>query len=58
MTKPIRWHSDAEQRVKKVPFFIRPLVRRRAESAARERGLEEVTSLLLDEIKNREHKPD
>jgi hypothetical protein len=58
MTRPIRWQPDAEQRLKKVPFFIRPFVRRRAESVARERGLEEVTSQLLDEIKNREHQKD
>jgi light-independent protochlorophyllide reductase subunit B len=57
MGTSIRWQADAEQRLKKVPFFIRPLVRRRAESVARERGLAEVTSQLLDEIKSREHTP-
>jgi light-independent protochlorophyllide reductase subunit B len=51
------WHPDAEQRLRKVPFFIRPWVRRRAEAVAAERGLQEVTSQLLDEIKDREHKP-
>jgi hypothetical protein len=51
----IPWHPDAEKRLSKVPFFIRPFVRRRAESVARERGLAEVTSQLLDEIKGREH---
>jgi light-independent protochlorophyllide reductase subunit B len=53
----VRWHPDAEQRLSKVPFFIRPFVRRRAESVARERGCAEVTSQLLDEIKGREHRP-
>jgi hypothetical protein len=53
----VRWHPDAEKRLSKVPFFIRPFVRRRAESVARERGLAEVTSQLLDEIKGREHRP-
>lgn len=53
----VRWHPDAEQRLGKVPFFIRPWVRRRAESVARDRGLSEVTSQLLDEIKGREHRP-
>jgi light-independent protochlorophyllide reductase subunit B len=56
MGDPVRWQPEAEQRLKKVPFFIRPLVRRRAEAAARERGLSEVTSQLLDEIKGREHR--
>ena len=57
MATNVRWHPDAEQRLKKVPFFIRPLVRRRAEAVARERGLAEVTSQLLDEIKSKEHQP-
>jgi hypothetical protein len=56
MTTPIRWQPDAELRIKQVPFFIRPLARRRAEAVARERGLSEVTSLLLDELKSKEHK--
>ncbi len=52
----LRWTADAEKRLKKVPFFIRPFVRRRAEAAAKERGESEVTSALLDEIKGREHR--
>lgn len=52
----IRWTPEAERRLKKVPFFIRPFVRRRAETAARERGEAEVTSELLDAIKDKEHR--
>lgn len=51
-----RWSTEAERRLKKVPFFIRPFVKRRAEAVARERGIAEVTSELLDEIKQREHR--
>lgn len=51
----IRWTPDAQKRLARVPFFIRPFVKRRAENAARERGLREVTSELLDEIKSKEH---
>lgn len=51
----IRWSDDAKARLAKVPFFIRPFVKRRAETAARERGLDEVTSKLLDEVKSKEH---
>jgi hypothetical protein len=52
----MNWQADAEQRLKKVPFFIRPWVKHRAEAVAREQGLREVTTQLLDEIKGREHK--
>jgi hypothetical protein len=55
MPTPIHWNPEAEQRLAKAPFFIRPWVRRRAEAVARERGLTEVTSRLLDEIKGKEH---
>ncbi len=51
----VRWNDDAKRRLKKVPFFIRPFVRKRAEAAAKTRGLAEVTSELLDEIKSKEH---
>jgi hypothetical protein len=52
----IRWTPEALERLARVPFFVRPFVRRRAESAAAERGLSEVTSQLLDEIKSKEHR--
>jgi hypothetical protein len=55
MITSVRWHPDAEKRVSNVPFFVRPFVRRRAERVARERGLSEITSELLDELKSREH---
>jgi hypothetical protein len=51
----IRWTLEAQERLKRVPFFVRFFVRRRAEAAAVERGLAEVTSELLDEIKSKEH---
>ncbi len=54
MASAIKWASDAEARIKKVPFFVRPLARRKAEAAAEERGMAEVTSALLDEIKAKE----
>ncbi len=56
MMSDVAWEPAALERLKKVPFFIRPWVRRRAETVAKERGLAEVTSSLLDDIKNREHR--
>ena len=54
MASGIQWASDAEARIKRVPFFVRPLARRKAEAAAEERGMPEVTSALLDELKAKE----
>lgn len=50
------WDADARARLQKVPFFIRPFVKLRAESEARKRGLDRVTAALLDELKSKEHK--
>ena len=52
---PIRWHPEAEARMKRVPFFVRPLARRRAEREARRRGLSEVTPELLEELRRQQH---
>lgn len=49
------WTVDAKERLARVPFFIRFFVKRRAETVARERGLKEITSALLDELKSKEH---
>jgi hypothetical protein len=50
------WERDAEARVKKAPFFIRPFIKARAEREAKARGLPQVTTALLDELKSKEHK--
>ncbi len=49
----MQWSSDAEQRLKEVPFFVRPVVRRRIESLAAEAGLEEVDRTFYEEAKAR-----
>jgi hypothetical protein len=54
----MKWEPEAEARVKKAPFLIRPFIRLRMENAARARGLDQVTVALLDEIKAGEHKPE
>jgi anaerobic sulfite reductase subunit C len=52
----MEWDSEAEARVKKAPFFVRPFIKSRAEREAKARGFEKVTSALLDELKSNEHK--
>lgn len=52
----MEWEPDAAARLKKAPFFIRPFIKKRAESEARARGLTRVTVALLDELKSSEHR--
>lgn len=52
----MRWSPEAKRRLGKVPFFVRPFVLKRAETVARERGMDEVTGELLSELKDKEMK--
>ena len=47
----MNWTIEAEQRLKEVPFFVRPAVRRKIEKLAREAGLEQVDGTFYDQAK-------
>lgn len=49
------WTREAEERLQNVPFFVRWLVRRRAEQLAGERNLTVVTEEILRELREKEH---
>ncbi len=46
------WTDAAEQRLARVPEFVRPMVRDSVERHARERGWREVTCEVMDEVKS------
>lgn len=46
------WTEDAEQRLARVPEFVRPMVRDSVERHARERGCREITCEVMDEVKS------
>ena len=46
------WTDEAEQRLARVPEFVRPMVRESVERHARERGCQEVTCEVMDEVKS------
>ena len=50
----IAWSAEAHKRMSKIPFFIRPFVKRRIETVARQRSVEIITEPLVDELKNKE----
>ncbi|MCP9780524.1 MULTISPECIES: PCP reductase family protein [Cyanobium] len=47
------WHPDAEAKLKEVPFFVRPTVRRRIESMAQEAGLSAIDAPFYEQAKAR-----
>lgn len=51
----IRFTPDALAKLAKVPFFVRPFAKKKAESEARARGLTEVTAAFLEELRQAQH---
>ena len=47
------WSREAEQRLEKIPEFIRPMARKEVERVAKERGLATITAQVMDETKDK-----
>ena len=47
----MNWQPDAEQRLKEVPFFVRPMVRKRIESLANEAGVSTIDAAFYEQAK-------
>lgn len=45
------WTPEAEQRLKEIPFFVRPAARKKIEKFAQEKGLTEITESVYAEAK-------
>lgn len=51
----IEWSDEAQERLKKAPFFVRKMVRKKVNKEAEKRGVTLVTSELIDAVKNKQH---
>jgi len=49
----MNWSADAEAKLKEVPFFVRPAVRKRIEAMARESGREAIDLAFYEDAKAR-----
>ena len=47
----LAWTDEAEQRMKKLPIFVRPMARKGVENWAREHGHATITPQVLDEAR-------
>lgn len=45
------WTSEAEQRLKEIPFFVRPAARKKIEKFAQEQDLQEITETVYEAAK-------
>jgi hypothetical protein len=46
------WTSEAEQRIDRIPAFIRPMAKQAIERFARDRGYGTITEAVLDEARS------
>ncbi|HLG22575.1 MAG TPA: hypothetical protein VI382_07145 [Candidatus Manganitrophaceae bacterium] len=54
---PISWTPEAEERLKKAPFFLRGMVRKLSEKKARELGIAVITEEVLAQFKDKMMNP-
>lgn len=47
----LSWTAEAEEKLKKVPIFVRHMVKGMLEEYAREQGATEITPALMDEAR-------
>ncbi|RMF86842.1 MAG: protochlorophyllide oxidoreductase [Nitrospinota bacterium] len=47
----IYWSAEAEERLNRIPRFVRPMVRQRIEAFARQKGYGEITPRVMDEAR-------
>ena len=47
----MNWSPDAETKLKEIPFFVRPAVRKRIEALAGEAGRESIDLAFYEEAK-------
>jgi len=51
MASSIQWTQAAENKLKEIPFFVRPAARKKIEKFAREREIGEITEAVYLEAK-------
>jgi|JI102314A2RNA_FD_contig_81_584876_length_612_multi_5_in_0_out_0_1 Proto-chlorophyllide reductase 57 kD subunit len=53
MTIPIEWTPEAENKLKEIPFFVRPGARKKIEKYAQDLGITQITIELYDQAKQK-----
>ena len=51
MSNNISWTAEAEAKLKEIPFFVRPVARKKIEKFAQEQGINEISVEVYDRAK-------
>ncbi len=49
----MEWTTDAEARLKEIPFFVRPAARKKIEKFAQEQGMTQITVEVYEQAKQK-----
>jgi Proto-chlorophyllide reductase 57 kD subunit len=49
----MNWTTEAEAKLKEIPFFVRPAARKKIEKLAQEMGATEITPEIYDQAKSK-----
>ena len=49
----MEWTAEAKERLKEIPFFVRPGARKKIEKLAQEMGVTEITGAVYDKAKEK-----
>lgn len=49
----MEWTSEAEARLKEIPFFVRPAARKKIEKFAQELGVTQITTEVYEQAKQK-----
>jgi len=50
----LQWNDEALASLKKIPAFVRPMVKKKIEKEAAARGLETITTELMNDIRKKQ----
>jgi hypothetical protein len=53
MSEAIQWTTDAEARLKEIPFFVRPAARKKIEKFAQEASINQITVEVYEQAKQK-----
>ena len=51
LTDDLYWTTEAQAKLRKIPFFVRPQARQRIEQLTRAANLEEVTANIVEQAR-------
>jgi hypothetical protein len=53
MSNKPEWTTDAEARLKEIPFFVRPAARKKIEAFAQNQGIQSITVEVYEQAKQK-----